>query len=73
MAGTPAWNGLAYLRIWRLFGMTILDLTKATMVCGGGTFLVYTFPILGQVLMIGLLVLLWLVYARQALLKLRRR
>jgi hypothetical protein len=43
--------------------MNVLDLTKATVVCGALAFLVYSFPILGQIVIIGLLSLLWLAYA----------
>ncbi|HWX19547.1 MAG TPA: hypothetical protein VN578_06535 [Candidatus Binatia bacterium] len=53
--------------------MTILDLGKATVVCGGGSFLIYNFPLLGQIVMIGVLGVLWLLYAREAILNLRRR
>ena len=52
--------------------MTILDLTKATLVCGGGAFLVYEYPVVGQILLIGVLAVLWLLYARQTILSLRR-
>ena len=58
---------------YRTNNMTILDLTKATVFCAALAFLIYTFPILGQIVVIGLLSLLWLCYARQALHKLRRR
>lgn len=47
--------------------MTMLDLAKATLVCGGGSFLIYSFPVLGQIIVIGVLGLLWLLYARKAL------
>jgi hypothetical protein len=53
--------------------MSMLDLIKATLVCGGMAFLAYRFPIVGQVAMIALLGLLWLGYARQTLVSLRRR
>ena len=53
--------------------MTILDLAKATLVCGGMAFLIYSYPVVGQVLVIGLLSLLWLAYFRQTLINLRRR
>ena len=53
--------------------MTILDLTKATLVCGGLAFLIYTSPLVGQIVVIGALSLLWLAYARQTLANLRRR
>jgi hypothetical protein len=52
--------------------MVMLDLIKATVVCGGTSFLVYTFPVVGQTLTIGILALLWLLYARQTVTNLRR-
>jgi hypothetical protein len=52
--------------------MNILDLTKATLVCGGGSFLIYSFPVLGQIIIIGILGLLWLSYARKVLEQHRR-
>jgi hypothetical protein len=45
--------------------MTIFDLIKATIVCGSLAFLVYSFPIIGQIAIIGLLGLAWLTYARK--------
>ncbi len=53
--------------------MNMLDLAKATVVCGGLGFLTYSFPVLGQALVLGVLGLLWLAYARTALQHLRRR
>ena len=53
--------------------MTILDLIKATVICGAVAFLIYSFPVLGQVLLIGFLSLLWLVYAHKTIAYLRRR
>jgi hypothetical protein len=53
--------------------MNMFDLVKATVACGGGAFLIYNFPVLSQVVLIGLLCLLWLLYARQFLAHLRRR
>jgi hypothetical protein len=53
--------------------MTIVDLTKATVFCGAVAFLIYSFPVLGQIVVIGFLTLLWLCYARQTVQKLRRR
>lgn len=43
--------------------MNALDLTKATVVCGGIAFLVYSFPLISQILIIGSLSLVWLSYA----------
>ncbi len=53
--------------------MTILDLTKATVLCGGVAFLIYSFPVIGQVVLIGILSLLWLAYAHKTIAGLRRR
>ena len=53
--------------------MNMLDLTKATIICGVSAFLIYSFPIVGQILVIGLLSLLWLSYAHRTLAHLRRR
>jgi len=53
--------------------MSVLDLIKATIVCGGVAFLFFSFPVLGQILVITLLSLLWLSYARKTFLGLRRR
>jgi len=53
--------------------MNMLDLTKATITCGGVAFLIYSFPVLGQILIIGFLSLLWLLYARKTLANLLRR
>jgi len=53
--------------------MTILDLIKATVMCGGVAFLIYSFPALGQALLIGFLSLLWLAYAHKTIAQLRKR
>ena len=53
--------------------MTILDLIKATVVCGAVAFLIYSYPVLGQIVLIGFLSLLWLVYAHKTIAHLRRR
>jgi hypothetical protein len=53
--------------------MSILDLAKATVVCGGLAFLIYNYPVLGQGLLLATLGLLWLLYARKAVQTLRRR
>ena len=45
--------------------MTIFDLIKATIVCGAIAFLIYSYPILGQIVLIGFLSLLWLLYAHR--------
>jgi hypothetical protein len=53
--------------------MNMLDLSKATVVCGGVAFLIYSYPVVGQVLLIGFLCVLWLLYAYRAVAQLRRR
>jgi hypothetical protein len=53
--------------------MNMFDLIKATIACGVSAFLIYSFPVLGQVIIIGLLSLLWLSYAHRTLATLRRR
>ncbi len=53
--------------------MNVLDLLKATIICGLSAFLIYSFPTLGQVLIIGLLSLLWLSYAHRTLTNLLRK
>ena len=51
--------------------MSLLDLIKATIVCGGVAFLFYSFPVLGQIVAIALLSLLWLSYARKTVIRVR--
>ena len=53
--------------------MTILDLIKATVACGVIAFLIYSYPIIGQVVLIGFLGILWLSYAHKTIAGLRRR
>ena len=53
--------------------MNLLDLLKATIACGLTAFLIYSFPVIGQVLIITGLSLLWLSYAHRTLAKLLRR
>ncbi len=53
--------------------MSILDLIKATIVFGVIAFLIYSYPVLGQVVLIGFLSLLWLLYAHKTIVGLRRR
>lgn len=53
--------------------MTILDLIKATLICGIIAFLIYSYPIIGQIVLIAFLSLLWLAYAHKAIASLRRR
>ena len=47
--------------------MRLSDLVKATLVCGGVSFMVYSFPVVSQVAIIGLLSLLWISCAHQTL------
>jgi len=53
--------------------MNLLDLTKATVLCAGIAFLIYSFPVLAQALLIGFLSLLWLAYAHKAVAGLLRK
>lgn len=55
------------------FAMNMLDLIKATIGCGLAAFLIYSFPVIGQVVIIGLLGLLWLGYAHRTIARLLRR
>jgi len=57
----------------RCSAMNVLDFIKATLGCGIGAFLIYSFPIIGQVVIIAVLCLLWLSYAHRTLANLRRR
>ena len=45
--------------------MSVYDLIKATVVCGGVAFLVYSFPVIGQIVIIEVLSLAWLTYAHK--------
>jgi uncharacterized membrane protein YesL len=53
--------------------MSVCDLIKATIACGGIAFVVYSVPLLSQVVIIGLLSLIWLSYAYKTVAGLRRR
>jgi hypothetical protein len=53
--------------------MDLLDLIKATIFCGIIAFLCYSFPVLGQAIIIGFVALVWLSYVRRAFVRLRRR
>lgn len=53
--------------------MNLFDLIKATIACGLSAFLIYTFPVIGQVVIIGVLSLLWLSYAHRTFARLLRR
>ena len=52
--------------------MSVRDLIKATVVCGLFAFFVYSYPILGQVVLIGGLSLIWLSYAYRVIRAYRR-
>ena len=53
--------------------MSVFDLIKATVVCGLISFLIYSYPIVGQVVLIGFLSMLWLLYAHKTIARLLRR
>ena len=53
--------------------MTIFDLIKATVVCGAIAFLIYSYSWLGQIVLIGFLSVVWLLYAHKTITHLRRR
>ena len=53
--------------------MNVLDLIKATLACGLTAYLIYSFPTLGQIVIISFLTVLWLSYAHRTLSSLRRR
>jgi hypothetical protein len=50
-------------REWVTHEMNAFDLIKATVVCGGLAFLVYSFPLISQIVVIGLLGFVWGFYA----------
>ena len=52
--------------------MSVGDLIKATVVCGLFAFFVYSYPVVGQIALIGGLSLLWLSYAFSTIRSLRR-
>ncbi len=51
--------------------MNVVDLLKATIGCGLTAYLVYSVPVVGQVLIITILSLLWLGYAHRVLIRRR--
>ncbi len=51
--------------------MNVLDLLKATVGCGLTAYVVYSVPVVGQVLIITILSLLWLGYAHRVLIRRR--
>jgi len=53
--------------------MNLVDLIKATLVCGLLAFFCYDYPVIGQVVLIGFLSLVWLGYAHKTVMRLRHR
>jgi len=53
--------------------MRTSDLIKATVACGLMAYLVFEFPVLGQVVIIGVLGLLWLSYLYSTVINRRAR
>jgi uncharacterized membrane protein YesL len=53
--------------------MNVFDLIKATTLCGALAFVVYSFPVVGQVVIIGLLSVVWLSCALQTVENVRRK
>ncbi len=59
--------------MFRAVWMNTIDVIKATLVCGLLAFLVYSFPVIGQVAIIGVLGLVWLSYVLKAIQALAKR
>lgn len=53
--------------------MELVDLIKATVVLGLIAFVCYTYPVVGQAIVIGILALLWSFYAWRTVARLRQR
>ena len=53
--------------------MDLVDLIKATVLCGIIAFLCYSFPVVGQAMVIGFLGLIWLGYLRTTVVRRLRR
>lgn len=53
--------------------MNLFYLTKATLVCGGSAFVIYSFPVISQAAIIALLTLLWISCAHRTIRAVRRR
>lgn len=53
--------------------MNALDLAKATVVCGSVAYMVYSFPVISQSFIIGLLCVFWLSYAYKMMRTIRGR
>ena len=52
--------------------MSLPEMIRATIVCGGIAFLAYSFPIFSQAIIITALSLLWLSYAYNTITAMRR-
>ncbi len=52
--------------------MTAYDFAKATVLCGGIAYFVYSIPVLSQILVIAMLSLLWLSYLHRTISRLRQ-
>ena len=53
--------------------MSLLYLTKATLVCGGSAFLIYSFPVISQAVIISILAFLWFSCALRTIQRARRQ
>lgn len=53
--------------------MNVLDLTKATVICGVVAYLFVNYPILGQIMVVALMSVLWLSYAYKTVASFRRK
>ncbi len=53
--------------------MNLFDLLKATIACALIAFIMYSFPVVSQVVIIGLIGLLWLGYAHRVMTGLLRK
>jgi len=53
--------------------MRLSDFLKATVICGGIAFVVYSAPVVSQAVVIGLLALLWASCAHQAVRRMLRQ
>ena len=51
----------------------MLYLTKATVVCGGSAFLIYSYPLISQIAIIALLTVLWFSCAHRVLARFFRK
>ncbi len=51
--------------------MRVIDLAKATLVCGGTSYVAYAVPVFAQAVLIGALSVLWVFYLRELVLRLR--